>query len=340
MKTVILLSTLCVHISIFSQTKKEEIILLDAKIDSIKSVINLSANEFNDKFSQLESNKNRIDSLTKELKTLNSKNELEILELFGVLKSEKNNAAFLRTQLDNQSHQLSQKANYLINTLESNKRIEAQQISHLKKQELLKIQYNSVKIGPQVWMKENLDVAYFKNGEPIPEAKSIEEWKRANEKREPAWCYYNNIPNEKNGKLYNWFAIYDPRGLAPEGWHIATDQEWLTLEGQLNGSKLAGYKMKSAANWIGSSKGGSKNGTNESGFSAYPSGMRNFDGIFSSQGVQSYWWAAGDPFEYYKANMCYLIDSQDELWQYVIEKGCGLSVRCIKGSKLIIDLKE
>lgn len=100
------------------------------------------------------------------------------------------------------------------------------------KAELKIIQYNSVKIGNQVWMSENLNVSTFRNGDPIPEAKTNEEWDRAGANKQPAWCYYNNDPRNgaKYGKLYNWFAINDPRGLAPEGWHVSNLDDWNILD--------------------------------------------------------------------------------------------------------------
>ena len=85
-----------------------------------------------------------------------------------------------------------------------------------------------IKIGEQIWMNTNLNVSKFQNGDPIKEAKTKEEWVRANTDRKPAWCYYNN--NSQNGltygKLYNWYAINDPRGLAPKGWHIPSKSDW------------------------------------------------------------------------------------------------------------------
>ena len=107
--------------------------------------------------------------------------------------------------------------------------------------------HNEVTIGSQVWMTENLNVDKFRNGDPIPEAKTYEEWKKAGENKQPAWCNYKNDPanGEKYGKLYNWFAVNDPRGLAPKGCHIPSDKEWTVLTDFLGGNKVAGTKMKS-----------------------------------------------------------------------------------------------
>ena len=76
-----------------------------------------------------------------------------------------------------------------------------------------------VTIGTQVWMTKNLDVATFRNGDPIPEATTEGDWKAYASAEEAAWCYYDNDPKngKKYGKLYNWYAVNDPRGLAPNG---------------------------------------------------------------------------------------------------------------------------
>ena len=79
-----------------------------------------------------------------------------------------------------------------------------------------------VKIGSHVCMTENVNLSVFRNGDPIPEAKTIDEWLKAGEEGKPAWCYYDNDPTngKKYGKLYNWYAVNDSRQLAPDGWHI------------------------------------------------------------------------------------------------------------------------
>ena len=108
--------------------------------------------------------------------------------------------------------------------------------------------YKSIKIDNQVWMAENLDVGNFRNGDPVPEAKTDEEWVSAGKEGKPAWCYYENkIENGISyGRLYNWYAINDPRGLAPEGWHVPTDEEWRKVTLFLGGEDAAGTKMKSS----------------------------------------------------------------------------------------------
>ena len=91
-------------------------------------------------------------------------------------------------------------------------------------------------VGEQTWMKYNLDVATFRNGDTILQAQSNEDWEKAGFNQQPAWCYYvtdEDVIEKSYGKLYNLFAVNDPRGLSPEGWHISTENEWRELEAYL-----------------------------------------------------------------------------------------------------------
>ena len=105
-------------------------------------------------------------------------------------------------------------------------------------------QYDSVRIGNQEWMTRNLDVDRFRNGDFIPHVELYEEWEKVGENGQPAWCYYKNSPEngKKYGKLYNWFAVNDPRGLAPEGWHVPTYEEWSILAEFLGAKILQAIK--------------------------------------------------------------------------------------------------
>jgi len=102
--------------------------------------------------------------------------------------------------------------------------------------------FDTVNIGNQDWKVKNLDVAYFQSGDALPEAQSDEEWERAGENNEPAWCHYENKPENgiKYGKLYNWFAVNDIRGLCPSGWHVPTDKEWDELINYIGAEYHAG----------------------------------------------------------------------------------------------------
>lgn len=136
--------------------------------------------------------------------------------------------------------------------------------------------FNEVKIGNQIWMSENLNVNTFRNGDLIPESTGAIDW----EYETPCWCYYNCDPaNEhKYGKLYNQAVLSDHRGIAPEGWHVPTLEEWDELIGFL--SENSATKIKSKSGWsdysIENEKGlNSGNGTDLYGFNALPGGYRD-----------------------------------------------------------------
>ncbi len=188
---------------------------------------------------------------------------------------------------------------------------------------------HSVTIGKQVWMTLNLNVSTFRNGDPIPEAKSDDEWKKAGEEGRPAWCYYNNDPTNgvKYGRLYNWYAVSDPRGLAPKGWHIPSDKEWTVLTDYLGGEEKAGAKMKSKQGW---SRDG--NGTNSSGFSGRPGGLRvrGDDGGFSGIDYRGYWWSSTESNT--DDALCRKLDFSDGYLprDFPSSKAIGFSVRCLR----------
>lgn len=187
--------------------------------------------------------------------------------------------------------------------------------------------YATVTIGTQVWMAENLNTAKFRNGDPIPEVKSNGEWDSAGMRQEPAWCYYENNSawaTKKYGKLYNWYAVNDPRGLAPEGWHIPDDAEWDILTDVLGGEAVAGTKMKSETGWVQMGF-----GTNESGFSGFPGGCRKGNGVFGNSGNLGYWWSASESVAI-DGNYYSLTYSDELLTKGDFMKKDGLSVRCVK----------
>ena len=184
----------------------------------------------------------------------------------------------------------------------------------------------TITIGSQVWMTKNLDVSTFRNGDPIPQAKTEEEWYMAKELKRPAWCYYDNDP--KNGaiygKLYNWFAVNDPRGLAPNGFHIPSDAEWTILTDYLGGQEIAGTKMKSNSGWEKYGK-----GTNQSGFSGLPGGSRSTNGTFNYIGYFGYWWSSTDPI-FANAWCRFLYFNYGNVGRNGDNKRSGFSVRCVK----------
>ena len=105
--------------------------------------------------------------------------------------------------------------------------------------------YKAIVIGNQTWMAENLNVITFRNGDTIQEVRTIEEWKAAGKQKKPAWCYNNNDSSNGSiyGKLYNFYAVSDPRGLAPNGWQIPTGNDWFELSDFLGDKKNAGSKL-------------------------------------------------------------------------------------------------
>jgi uncharacterized protein (TIGR02145 family) len=185
---------------------------------------------------------------------------------------------------------------------------------------------DDVVIGTQTWTTKNLDVATFRNGDAIPQAKTDEEWGAASENKQPAWCYYeNNTANgTKYGKLYNWYAVNDARGLAPAGYHIPTDEEWTVLSTFLGGEDVAGKKMKSTSGWNVDG-----NGTNSSGFSGLPGGCRFSFGYFSPVGDGGGWWSASE-YDVSDGWGRVLGSSRSSLDRYDYNKGNGLSVRCVR----------
>lgn len=173
----------------------------------------------------------------------------------------------------------------------------------------------SVKIGNQIWSTENLNVIHYRNGDVIPQVKSSSEWEQCYQNEEGAWCYYDNDSTKakKYGKLYNWYAVNDKRGLAPEGWHIPTNEEWQTLISSLGGQNVAFSKLKS---W--------------SGFSAIAAGERYYqDCSFYKIDEISFWWTSTKEDNY-------------NAWYHAMHFGyeqvasdnggmnTGFSVRCIK----------
>ena len=189
-----------------------------------------------------------------------------------------------------------------------------------------KKEYKTVKIGNQEWMAENLDESKFRNGDPIPEAKTTEEWIKAGNEGQPAWCYYENkIKNGAlYGKLYNWYAVNDPRGLAPAGWHVPGDAEWTEVSVFLGGDDASGASLKSISGW---SKRG--NGTNTSGFSALPAGSRNFNGIFEYIDRLGFWWTSTQQDTILAWYRC-IDDSPYYVYRTNYRKQDGFSVRCVR----------
>jgi uncharacterized protein (TIGR02145 family) len=188
---------------------------------------------------------------------------------------------------------------------------------------------STVSIGSQVWQTKNLNVDRFRNGDLIPQAQSAEAWKEAGENGQPAWCYYDNNPENGKiyGKLYNWYAVNDRRGICPQGWHVPSDTEWTKLTNYLGGEEMAGGKMKARGTtyWISPNK----DATNESGFIGLPGGYRSNDGEFNNLGSVGVWWSSSE-FNNYNAWILHLYHNDGNVDRYYGNKGSGLSVRCLR----------
>jgi uncharacterized protein (TIGR02145 family) len=185
-------------------------------------------------------------------------------------------------------------------------------------------EFKTVKIGNQVWMAENLNVDHYRNGDPIPEVKDDNQWSKLNS---GAWCYYDNeVANGKiYGKLYNWYAVNDARGLCPVGWHVPSDAQWTILENYLGGNEVAGGGMKSITGWDSPNTGS----TNSSGFNAIPAGYRNILGIYYYIGEAAVWWGSIEDYSSgaWPRDLYYNFSN---LFRGKYNKNDGFSIRCIK----------
>jgi uncharacterized protein (TIGR02145 family) len=184
----------------------------------------------------------------------------------------------------------------------------------------------TVSIGKQVWMKKNLDVDHYRNGDPIPMVSDPDKWAKL---ATGAWCFIGNdsAMGAIYGKLYNWYAVNDPRGLAPPGWHVASDKEWIELSNYLGKDDLAGGKLKEAGttHWKSPNTGG----TNASGFTALPGGWRYYLRTDIQIGIYGYWWTSTqiDISNAWSRSLEY---DDDHLMSNVGYKLDGLSVRCVR----------
>ncbi len=180
----------------------------------------------------------------------------------------------------------------------------------------------SVTIGTQVWTTKNLDVVRYRNSDLIPQVRDSATWENLTT---GAWCWYNNDSatyGSVYGRLYNWYAVNDPRGLAPAGWHVPTDFEWTILTTFLGGEFYAGGPLKSAVGW------NVNTATNSTGFSALPGGMRYRLGSQYVKG-NGYWWTA-TLYNTTQANHRQMGGSSTRVERGSINRQDGLSVRLIK----------
>ena len=183
--------------------------------------------------------------------------------------------------------------------------------------------YATVAIGNQCWFAENLRSENYANGDAIPGNLSNGEWEGTTSGAQVIFnsdsaAYYSDY-----GRLYNWFAVGDSRGLCPSGWHVPTDNEFTELTTGLGGDAVAGGAMKASA-----TDSPSWNGSNSSGFSALPGGYRFFNGAFNSVGDEAYLWSSSPigAYAYYRR----LTSNSDNFSSSFNDKLNGFAVRCIR----------
>jgi len=197
--------------------------------------------------------------------------------------------------------------------------------------------YATVLIGDQCWFAENLRNENYDNDDPIPAGLSDSEWSSTTS---GATAVYGESASnlETYGRLYNWYAVDDVRGLCPSGWHVPTDAEWMTMEMALGMSESEanstgwrgtdqGTQMKTTYGWNG---GG--NGTNSSGFSGLPGGHRSSSsGNFYSAGYSGNWWSSSPSGS--DAWHRSLNDFGENVYRYSNDQRYGFSVRCVRDAE-------
>ena len=190
-------------------------------------------------------------------------------------------------------------------------------------------EYKTIVIGNQEWMAENLKTSIYRNGEAIATNLSNAEWENTINTQIGAWAFYNNdsLYDCPYGKLYNWFAVADPRHVCPTGWHEPTDGEWTILIEYLGGGSVAGGKMKSTGTqyWFEPNQ----DATNESGFSALSGGNRFVNGDFDEFGYYGEYWSSseGGPFGAWQRTVDY---NSGVAYQGNGSLQGGILVRCLR----------
>jgi uncharacterized protein (TIGR02145 family) len=187
--------------------------------------------------------------------------------------------------------------------------------------------YVTVQIGTQCWTQSNLRVSKYRNGDNITNITDNTQWSQTNTSSTGAWSHYNNDANNGTtyGKLYNWYAVNDSRGLCPTGWHVPTDDEWTILTDHLGDTTMAGGKMKNTTGWNAPNTSAS----NASAFTALPGGFRGNGGNFSRVGNYGYWWSTSDT----NTGTAWLrgLDYSDAIAERIhLDHKAGFSVRCLR----------
>lgn len=201
--------------------------------------------------------------------------------------------------------------------------------------------YNTIKIGTQTWMVENLKTTHYRNGDAILNITDNLEWTAY---RAGAWCDFNNDAYNgiKYGKMYNWYVIGDSRGITPVGWHVPTDTEWTTLtnyliangfnyDGTTSGNKIA-KSLATKTDWnfynTAGVVGNDLTTNNITGFSALPSGLRGYKGVFGDFGNSAWWWSSTET-DFWDVWCTYLFYGNRGVLRVNTGKTNGFNIRCI-----------
>ena len=200
--------------------------------------------------------------------------------------------------------------------------------------------YATVLIGDQCWFAENLRNENYENGDAIPAGLSDSEWTSTTSGATAVYGEGSSLCNtytpdgdacdetwslNEYGRLYNWYAVDDSRGLCPSGWHVPTDGEWIVMADVLGGQSGAGSQMKTTYGW---NNGG--NGTNSSGFSGLPGGARYNSGYFSYAGYYGYWWSFSPSGSNAWARG---LDDSESVYRNDSNPRNGFSVRCVRDAE-------
>ncbi|MFN6078313.1 MAG: FISUMP domain-containing protein [Bacteroidota bacterium] len=183
-------------------------------------------------------------------------------------------------------------------------------------------QYTTITINGKEWFKENLKTTKYANGDSIENVPTAGDWGL---RTSGAWAYYNNDVNNDSslGKLYNWYAVTDVKGLCPTGWHVATDADWTSLTANYGTDANAGNELKATTLWTAPNS-----NTNSSNFGALPGGGRG--GLnFGDLNNKGFWWTSTlfDASNSYARRLEY---NTDTVIRYTESNKYGFSVRCVK----------
>ncbi|MCF8275286.1 MAG: T9SS type A sorting domain-containing protein [Flavobacteriales bacterium] len=189
--------------------------------------------------------------------------------------------------------------------------------------------YNTVVIGTQVWMAENLKTTRLNDGTPVPLVSDYTDWPALTT---PGRCWYGNdeaANADTYGAMYNWYTV-NTQKLCPTGWHVPTDAEWAELM-DLYGGVAAGNALKEAgtAHWAVPNTGA----TNESGFTALPGGQRGAYGVFDLIGLAGTWWTA-TAIDIYNPGSYLLVSASGYAGYSNDNKEAGKSIRCMEGDAM------